>query len=146
MSFGIVEILLTVFVILFFYLLVTNIQEIKNFKNKIILTLEIWNNIFGNTSQENKIIYQTSKKFVLISFPYLGVRKNIFLPFKFKPGSSQITASLIMEDGTEKDITHPLGIPYFLSAKDLGGKEIIIVNHEEGQNFKFENDEIPQIE
>lgn len=95
--------------------------------------------------QSPKFAINDSRQSASLTFPYLGKIYPLNVPYKqsLVVKMSALQVFLIMKTGTELNITQPPGIPYMVSAKDMGGKGIRIINLDTRKNKIYEEDEIP---
>lgn len=82
--------------------------------------------------------------YAIITYYLDGDKYSIRVPRNHKHKLSPARMILILHDGIEIDITHKHGIPYFLSAIDLGGVNITKRVYEEDVS-QFSLDEIPHL-
>lgn len=97
----------------------------------------------------SKFNVQIQEKFILLEFTRFGKKNCLYLPKK-----NLMKHRAFLYKGSEViEITHPYGIPYFVSANDLGGDKIVInLNHsnkstnlsQRPQVLTFVADQIPQ--
>lgn len=64
------------------------------------------------------------KGVAVIDYYRSGIKYTVRLPFKSGDRFKKASFHLV-KDGTEIDITHMAGVPYFVNAEQLGGDSII---------------------
>ncbi len=74
-----------------------------------------------------------------IYYERMNSKYRVSIPFnrKYIVAMSQFKAELLYQDGTSLDITQQPGIPYLVSAVDLGGNIIRITNQEYGVAYDY---------
>jgi len=123
-------------------------EIIKSFiKLYIIIQLKkILNKLEGkNNHLENQNTISFEKNHVHITYHLNGNNHDLRIPHHTKNKLKLNQIILINNDEmVEIDITHKHGLPYYLSAKDLGGHKIV---HKKGDEviMEFHHDEIPYI-
>lgn len=79
----------------------------------------------------------------VLCYTRLNKEYKLYVPYnRMKSLSSDITA-LLVKNGKEINITQQPGIPYLVSANDLGGEKIILTNNITGSSFDYFDDKIP---
>lgn len=78
----------------------------------------------------------------IIEFYRFGLKYTVRLPFN-SSNRFKLDKFYLLKDEEEIEITHMPGIPYFLTAEQMGGRIIVKRNIETEVNF-FKN-EIPEI-
>jgi hypothetical protein len=103
------------------------------------------NNIENTTNMDNSCEIITNDDNLMLKYKYFGQSYHISVPYKRKHISNMISfrATLVYENNEQKDITQQPGIPYNLSAKQLGGKFVIITNDETGCSHTYQLNDIP---
>ena len=83
---------------------------------------------------KNKISFSSHNNSIIMKYDYMGNNNHLVLPYNRKKVSNMInyTASLHLPNGKHIDITQKAGIPYIVSAHDLEGNYIRIINTETG--------------
>ena len=75
-----------------------------------------------------------------ISYNYLGHNYNINIPYDstkiIKMG--QLDAFLNLEDDTVIKITQQPGVPYLVNAQMMNGKSILIINHDNDEQYEYD--------
>lgn len=113
-------------------------------KKKAKLALSLLESLRKNTPVEFSI--NDTSKSATILYSRLGRKSIVFLPFNRQYVSKMVSyyAELIREGNKPHlNITQQPGIPYLVSAKDLGGLEIRITNQGTGCSTIFGPEEIP---
>ena len=73
-----------------------------------------------------------------------GKSHSVYVPYDRKKSTPMLRKKVYLIKGEEKiDISQKPGIPYIVSAQDLGGESIIVENLDGQVVFKFEKDQIP---
>jgi len=124
--------------ILLSLLIIINIKKIKNMIIRHLLR------DFMDIMSTSIALPEINSQFGYIKIQYKhGFEiKNIWLPYSKLKTFKQHRMYLELMDGSEKDITHPSGVPYFLTARQLGGRRI--VRKEVGEIVSiFDLDQIP---
>lgn len=72
---------------------------------------------------------QLGQNAALITFEHGGIMYNVTTLYNRRKGRNMARKEvyLIKSDDTKTNITHKQGLPYSLSAADMGGKEIIVI-------------------
>lgn len=80
-----------------------------------------------------------------LSYENMGQTYKLYLPYRrdLISGMYLYNAQLIYPDQTYCDITQSPGIPYLVSAYDLGGVCIKIINNATGQSYEYKDKHIP---
>jgi hypothetical protein len=80
-----------------------------------------------------------------ILYKRLGHEYMLMVPFNrdYVAGMSQFRAKLFRHNKSPIDITQQPGIPYLVSAHDLGGTHIEITNHETGATHSYSSATVP---
>lgn len=83
---------------------------------------------------------------VTIHYARMGHAHQFSIPYnrKMVAKMSQIKVYLHRDHESVHDITQQPGIPYVITAHELGGKYILAINEDDGQTFKYEKDVQPQ--
>lgn len=103
--------------------------------------MEEVNKKFSNTEEQLQIVNNTA----IISYQYGGKNYKVCVPYDSSKVRGALRKEVFLIRGNERiDITHKPGIPYLLSAKDMGGNRIIVTKDEQILN-EFEENEIPII-
>lgn len=102
---------------------------------------------FVKTLSDNKInveINDTGKSATVL-FSRLGKQYLVFLPYDSSKFVSMLhfKAELLREGKPSLLVTQYPGVPYSVSAKDLGGNALKITNQETGESHTFKENEIP---
>lgn len=111
-------------------------------KRKAGIVLSLFENVTNNTASftvndtntSATILYNRLGKKAIVFVPYSRVNLVGMIPFK---------TELIRENQPSLVITQQPGIPYLVSARNLGGTHIKITNQETGDIKYFGKDEIP---
>jgi hypothetical protein len=87
-------------------------------------------------------------KSAMISFDHGGKQHKAFVPYNRRKASTMIGKTVYLikdENGDEvrENITQKPGIPYIVSAQDLGGKSIEVVDNEGQVLHRYIDDQIP---
>lgn len=98
--------------------------------------------IFKNKNKDNSI--ELRDTYAIITYYLDGDKYSIRVPRNPKHRLNPARMILILHDGIEIDITHKHGIPYFLSATDLGGVNITKRVYEENVS-QFCVNEVPYL-
>jgi hypothetical protein len=73
-----------------------------------------------------------------------GKTHDIYVPYDRKKSTSMLRKKVyLMKEGEKIELTQKPGIPYLVSAKMLGGEEIIVENSEGEQIYVYSKEEIP---
>lgn len=107
-------------------------------KDKLLISYEYLKII---TNPNDSIEFQGTH--IIITFYRNKIPYKVRLPFITR-NKHKFYKMLLVKGDQEIDITHLPGIPYYLTAKDLGGDSIIKRLNDEDV-FKFDLDEIPNI-
>ncbi len=83
---------------------------------------------------KNKISFSSHNNSIIMKYDYMGNNNHLVLPYNRTKISNMInyTATLHLANGVHIDITQKAGIPYMVSAHDLEGNYIRIINTETG--------------
>lgn len=77
-----------------------------------------------------------SRKAARLSYNHLGVDRMVYLPFNPRLVSKMSGhRAILIKEGEEIDITQQVGLPYLVTAADLGGTEIRIIQGERERRF-----------
>ena len=82
------------------------------------------------------------KGIATIEFYRSGIKQVIRVPFK-SSHRFRSDKMLLIKEGSEIDITHIPGIPYFLTADEMGGEYIIRKTIDD--EYRFGKYEVPQL-
>lgn len=117
-------------------------KELKNCMFKLSLLFKLYKGIkIDAISKENSKFNDYS---AIITYDYNGNSYDINIPFnrKYVLPMSDLKVKLIL-NGKEIDITQQPGIPYLLSAGELGGDKLLIINTASGSTKYYESNECP---
>jgi len=80
-----------------------------------------------------------------IEYEYFGQNYKLSIPYNRKKliNMTNYKVELFFTDKTPINITQQPGIPYILSANDLGGEYIKISNMENGLSHNYDNKQVP---
>jgi hypothetical protein len=95
---------------------------------------------------DKKIIINYNNNSAMIEYEYFGQNYKLSIPYNRKKliNMSDYKAELFFNDDKPSlNITQQPGIPYILSANDLGGEYIKITNMETGLSHNYDNKNIP---
>lgn len=109
------------------------------------LILYVNNNMDIKSPDDTIVNVDDSFNTITIQYTYLSKNYKICTPFdrKYFLSMMSISAKLIYYDGSTKDITQYPGIPYTISAKELGGRNIILTNVDTSQSWSYPDHIIP---
>lgn len=121
-----------------------------NFTNILLYTAGILTAAkFFMTNYQNKIDDVTEKACSSRKEKGFAIKDGVYLPYNEDVAHvmEDYSFNLIVEtENGEKciDITHEAGIPYLLTAKQLGGKKIVVYSRlDEDESVTFEENEVP---
>lgn len=108
---------------------------------------KFYNIIKGNGSGTIETTFTTNATGESANLIYsrLGSKYILNVPYnrKYVATMAQFEVYLILKDADPIKITQQPGIPYMVSAKDLGGVIIRIVNHENDTRYDYSENIIP---
>jgi len=80
----------------------------------------------------------------MIKVSHGGKSHSIYVPYNRRKTTKMLRTKVFLLKGEEKiDITQKPGIPYLVSAKDLGGEMIIVEDKGGNVLYTFKDEEIP---
>lgn len=83
-------------------------------------------------------------KSAVLSITHLGKQHNIYVPYHRNISTKMLRRKYILiKDGARIDITQKPGVPYLVSAEDMGGQEILIEDREGNVVCSCSGNEIP---
>lgn len=108
---------------------------------KLLHKLENKDNKGASTEDASTIVFKENH--VHITYYLNGNPHNVRIPH-FPKNKLKLHQMILVTSSVEIDITHKHGLPYYLSAKDLGGHKIV---HKKGNEVihEFHEDELPYI-
>lgn len=94
--------------------------------------------------KENKIRINEFDSCISLSYNYINQEYHLYVPFNrdYIIAMNHFKVELVSNSCTI-DITQQPGIPYLITARDLGGDNIIITNQENGKTFVYDKDTCP---
>ena len=105
------------------------------------------NKIVDHINENNNEQYfkPISKNSAMITFNRLGKIDNVYVPYNRRNSSIMLTKNIYLVKKGEKTLLNQNpGIPFMVSASDLGGEEILVEDKEGNIIKRFEQDEIPR--
>lgn len=97
-----------------------------------------------STTSLSKLEVPHPPRIAVLQYEYLGRTYKLNIPYSRRMASSLSGhQAFLIKDGQRIDITQQSGVPYLVSASDLGGSEIIIEHNE--KVYQFVNNEIPKV-
>lgn len=98
-----------------------------------------------NNRLSNENSFKPNKtKSAVISLTHMGKTHSIYLPYDRNKSTSMLTKKVFLIKENEKiDITQKPGIPYLVSAEQLGGESIVVENRDGDVLYTYEKDKIP---
>lgn len=85
-----------------------------------------------------------TKNSAIISFNRLGKKESVYIPYNRRMSSTMLTKNIyLIKNGEKTLLNQNPGVPFMVSAEDLGGDEIIVEDKEGNILIKFNKDQIP---
>ena len=96
-------------------------------------------------NQESPFVINDSDRSVSIPYSYNGVSYTAFMPFKRQAAlaMNDLRVLVVLTDGRLVNITQQPGIPYLVTATELGGTEIRVINDDTGESVVYNATTIP---
>lgn len=124
---------------------------LKSKINKAQLLLQIVNNlnsdkmISSSCKTKDSFKVNDSDASACITYQRLGKEYILQIPYQRSYVASMVSfkAQLLKEDNCFLDITQEPGVPYVVSAENLGGKLIRVINNDTGDFYDYINGSIP---
>lgn len=118
-------------------------------KRKIDVVMTMMNNITTEVSQEKslKTGFSVNNNDLSASVLYERMMNTyvVWLPYDRSQvaAMSQFKVELLRNKGDPVNITQQPGIPYLVSATELGGHSIKVINTENGTKYEYTGDQVP---
>lgn len=126
--------------------------KIKNWANvrqkRVKMVLSLMKNIkevAESKKTEASFVVNDSESSASIIYERMGSKYILMVPYsrKYIACMTQFKVELLRNDKEPLDITQQPGIPYIVSAKDLGGLAIKITNEDNGLSYEYTDKILP---
>lgn len=117
-----------------------------NASNKLQLLMKVSSILVqGTKPQQASFVINDTDYSATLAYVYNGAPHTICVPFSRRRSlaMSDLQVLLIRSDKSTVNITQQPGIPYLVSAEELGGVKISVTNIDNGMCFSYEHNLVP---
>lgn len=125
---------------------ITSWVHTKNQKIKMIMSLiDVLNNTQNTKSNPASFFVNDTDVSATISYERMGTKYILFVPYSREHVAqmTQFNVELLRDGKDSLNITQQPGIPYLVSANDLGGYAIKVTNEDNNTVYTYEHEDPP---